>query len=66
MLKYAALLTVLAGPAFAAGLEIDVAGQANGTIKIELFDDLAPKHVEQITAIAKSGDYDGVVFHRVI
>jgi peptidylprolyl isomerase len=27
---------------------------------------VAPKHVEQITALAKEGVYDGVVFHRVI
>ncbi len=48
------------------GLEIDVAGEANGTITIDLFEDLAPLHVAQITAIAESGAYDGVVFHRVI
>lgn len=66
MLKYAAILAVAAGPAFAAGLEIDVAGEANGTIKIDLFEDLAPNHVAQITAIAEAGDYNDVVFHRVI
>jgi peptidylprolyl isomerase len=27
---------------------------------------VAPKHVEQITALAGEGAYDGVVFHRVI
>ena len=47
-------------------LEITVAGQANGTIVIELFDDVAPQHVERITTLARSGAYDGVVFHRVI
>lgn len=66
MLKLAAALTLVAGPAFAAGLEIDVAGEANGTIKIDLFEDVAPNHVAQITAIAEAGDYDNVVFHRVI
>ncbi len=66
MYKLAALLTALAGPALAAGLEIDVAGEANGTIVIDLFEDIAPKHVAQITAIAAAGDYDNVVFHRVI
>lgn len=66
MLKYAAILAVAAGPAFAAGLEIDVAGEANGTIKIDLFEDIAPNHVAQITAIAEAGDYNNVVFHRVI
>ena len=28
--------------------------------------DVAPKHVAQMVALAKSGAYDGVVFHRVI
>ena len=60
------LLALVAGPAFASGLEIDIAGEANGTIKIDLFEDTAPLHVAQITAIAEAGDYDGVVFHRVI
>ena len=66
MLKLAAVLALVAGPAFAAGLEIDIAGEANGTIKIDLFEDVAPNHVAQITAIAGEGNYDGVVFHRVI
>jgi len=66
MFKLAAVMALVAGPAFATGLEIDVAGEANGTIKIDLFDDVAPLHVAQITAIATAGDYDGVVFHRVI
>ena len=66
MYKLAALLAGLAGPAAAVGLEIDVAGEANGTIKIDLFEDVAPQHVAQITAIAEAGDYDNVVFHRVI
>ena len=62
----AAFVAGLAAPAFAAGLEIDVTGQANGTIVIDLADDVAPQHVEQITALAEAGAYDGVVFHRVI
>ena len=62
----AALAVLAAGPALAAGLEIDVAGEANGTIMIDLFEDVAPLHVEQITALAEEGFYDGVVFHRVI
>lgn len=66
MFKLAAVLALVAGPALATGLEIDVAGEANGTIKIDLFEDLAPLHVAQITAIAAAGDYDDVVFHRVI
>jgi peptidylprolyl isomerase len=61
-----ALALLAAGPAFASGLEVQVEGEANGTIKIDLFEDVAPKHVEQITALAAEGAYDGVVFHRVI
>jgi peptidylprolyl isomerase len=38
----------------------------DGRIVIKLRPDLAPKHVEQIKALAKRGFYDGVVFHRVI
>ncbi|MEK0163687.1 peptidylprolyl isomerase [Phaeobacter sp. JH18-32] len=67
MYKLAAVFALMAGPALASGLEIAVEGEgANGTIKIDLFEDVAPKHVEQITALAAEGKYDGVVFHRVI
>ncbi|MFT6531994.1 MAG: peptidylprolyl isomerase [Limimaricola cinnabarinus] len=66
MHKLAALLAFVASPAAAAGLEIDVAGQSSGTIRIDLLEDVAPGHVEQITALAREGAYDGVVFHRVI
>mgnify|MGYP000719184439 CR=1 FL=1 len=55
-----------ATPAAATGIEIDVAGEANGTIQIDLFEDVAPQHVERITTLAEQGAYDGVVFHRVI
>ena len=37
-----------------------------GTITIQLLPDLAPKHVERITKLAKEGFYDGIIFHRVI
>ena len=47
-------------------LVIEVAGEANGRVVIDMLPDLAPKHVAQITALAKDGKYDGVVFHRVI
>ena len=66
MFRLAALLSVLAAPAFADGLKIDVEGEANGTIVIDLFEETAPLHVAQITTIAAAGDYNGVVFHRVI
>jgi peptidylprolyl isomerase len=67
MLRNLSLLAALAAsPALSAGLEIDVTGEANGTITIDLFEDTAPLHVAQITALAAQGAYDGVVFHRVI
>ena len=38
----------------------------DGDVKIELFKDVAPNHVERIKKLADDGNYDGVVFHRVI
>ena len=38
----------------------------DGEVKIELFPDIAPNHVERIKKLANEGKYDGVVFHRVI
>ncbi len=67
MRKLALALTMLASPALATGLQIEVAGEgANGIIKIDLLEEVAPKHVAQITALAAAGEYDNVVFHRVI
>ena len=37
-----------------------------GTVVIEMRPDLAPDHVARIKDLARAGDYDGVVFHRVI
>src|SRR5258705_1090942 len=38
----------------------------HGAIEVELFDDDAPKTVENFTKLARDGFYDGVIFHRVI
>ncbi|SMF75346.1 peptidylprolyl isomerase [Candidatus Pelagibacter sp. HIMB1321] len=38
----------------------------DGDVKIELFPDVAPNHVNRIKELADSGKYDNVVFHRVI
>ncbi len=38
----------------------------DGDVKIELFSDVAPNHVERIKSLANEGKYDNVVFHRVI
>jgi cyclophilin family peptidyl-prolyl cis-trans isomerase len=37
-----------------------------GPIEIELFDDDAPKTVENFKKLANDGFYNGVIFHRVI
>ena len=37
-----------------------------GDVKIELFEDVAPNHVQRIKELANNGKYDNVVFHRVI
>ena len=37
-----------------------------GTIKIQMYEKLAPHHVEQITKLAGMKFYDGTTFHRVI
>ena len=37
-----------------------------GDIKLEFFDDIAPKHVESFKLHAQNGYYDGTTFHRVI
>jgi peptidyl-prolyl cis-trans isomerase B (cyclophilin B) len=38
----------------------------HGAIELELFDDDAPKTVDNFTKLARDGFYDGVIFHRVI
>ena len=38
----------------------------DGNVVIELYPDVAPKHVERIKKLVNQGKYDGVVFHRVI
>ena len=67
MLKSVLALTLVAGPALASGLEVEIAGPgANGTVVIDLFEDAAPAHAERLTQLAKDGAYNNVVFHRVI
>ncbi|GAA6189417.1 peptidylprolyl isomerase [Litorivita sp. NS0012-18] len=67
LIASAAALALSASAALATGLQIEIAGEgANGTVTIDLLEDLAPKHAAQISALAAEGAYDGVVFHRVI
>jgi cyclophilin family peptidyl-prolyl cis-trans isomerase len=37
-----------------------------GPVTVELFDDAAPKTVENFRKLAADGFYDGLIFHRVI
>ncbi len=37
-----------------------------GAVTVELFDDDAPKTVENFRKLASNGFYDGLIFHRVI
>src|ERR671932_190864 len=39
---------------------------SHGVIAVELFDDDAPKTVENFKKLAADGFYDGTIFHRVI
>ena len=38
----------------------------HGAIELELYDEDAPKTVENFKKLAQDGFYDGVIFHRVI
>lgn len=67
MFRVAAFLSLLAGPVLATGIQINIAGEgANGTVTIDLLEEVAPLHAERIAKLAADGAYDGVVFHRVI
>ena len=47
-------------------LVIVIEGQVSGLVEVELFSEVAPKHVERVKALANIGAYNDVVFHRVI
>lgn len=47
-------------------LDIEVSGEASGTITIDLFEQTAPAHTARLLELARAGEYDDVVFHRVI
>jgi peptidylprolyl isomerase len=38
----------------------------DGTVAIELLADVAPQHCARMKELARAGEYDNVVFHRVI
>lgn len=39
---------------------------AGGSIKVELYPDIAPNTVNNFISLVKKGYYDGLIFHRVI
>ncbi len=46
--------------------EVAVITTNQGTMVLEFYRDVAPKHVENFITLAKKGFYDGTAFHRVI
>ncbi len=46
--------------------EVAVVKTSMGTMVLEFWSDVAPKHVENFKTLAKKGFYDGTAFHRVI
>jgi cyclophilin family peptidyl-prolyl cis-trans isomerase len=56
-----------AAPAFAqSGVPHLILTLEDGVVDIELLPAVAPKHVERVVTLTEAGEYDGVVFHRVI
>lgn len=47
-------------------LVLTIGGQVTGKVVIDLFPDVAPKHVARIEQLVNERAYDDVVFHRVI
>ena len=62
------ILTILIGRLSMANEDRDTINMTlkDGVVVIETRPDLAPKHVSQIKQLISEGQYDGVVFHRVI
>ncbi|MBK9216163.1 MAG: peptidylprolyl isomerase [Chloracidobacterium sp.] len=44
---------------------IEMDNPAYGTMKMELYSNVAPKAVERFKELAKEGYYEGIIFHRV-
>ena len=62
------ILTILIGRLSMANEDRDTINMTlkDGVVVIETRPDLAPKHVSQIKQLISEGQYNGVVFHRVI
>lgn len=63
--KPAANAEVKRGVTPVADNEIAVIDTDYGTIKIELYSNIAPKHVARFKELAREGYYNGIAFHRV-
>ena len=63
--SFLAALFLMSVPATAAG-DTFVIELKTGKVVIKLRPDLAPKHVERYTTLAKQGFYNGVKWHRVM
>jgi cyclophilin family peptidyl-prolyl cis-trans isomerase len=63
-----AVLLMTAATANAASPEntLTIELSTGGKVVIEMFPDVAPKHVARVRELARAGFYDGIVFHRVI
>ncbi len=51
---------------FEGNVHVEIEMEDGGIIKLELYPDIAPITVENFVNLAKSGFYDGLIFHRVI
>lgn len=45
---------------------VSIEMEKGGTIKLELYPDIAPNTVKNFISLANKGYYDGLIFHRVI
>ena len=54
-------LALAAGVDYRAVIELET-----GTVEIDLFEDVAPVHVNNFVFLARQGFFDGLTFHRVI
>ncbi|HEY7533541.1 MAG TPA: peptidylprolyl isomerase [Nitrospiraceae bacterium] len=76
IIQLGAMLLFLSGSIFLASVLLFAAGAAKtqkaiiktkfGEMEVSFFPEKAPKHVENFISLAKSGFYNGTIFHRVI
>ena len=65
-IMFAASIFINPAHALAEGGTMVVLETNRGTVEIKLFDDIAPKAVENFIGLIQKGYYDGIIFHRVI